>query len=98
VAVMFRVMKGDHPKQSSDIPNEVWTLMTECWRADPDERPFAAQIVSRLRGHTIGAVPTDAAHDWDRWRTAKFRSSLQEHTLFGRIDNWLPVSHWLSYR
>ncbi|KAJ7466906.1 kinase-like domain-containing protein [Mycena latifolia] len=95
VAVMFHVMQGNRPKQPSGIMDEIWTVMTECWEADPEQRPSAAQIVFRLRDRPICAFPTDAASDWDPWYTSKFRSSLEEHTLFlscGTIDDWLQVS------
>ncbi|KAJ6594696.1 kinase-like domain-containing protein [Mycena capillaripes] len=95
VAVMYQVtMHGQRPKRSSGIPDDVWTLMTECWNEVPRERLSAEQIVFRLRDRPIGAVPTDVASDWDPWYTSKFRSSLEEHTLFlscGNIDDWLKV-------
>jgi hypothetical protein len=92
VAVMFRVMNGGRPTKSASILDSVWTLMLECWEAETQKRPSAAQIVSRLCDPQIGAIPSDAAPDWDPWHTSKFRSSLREHTLFGKIDNWREVS------
>ncbi|KAF7349098.1 hypothetical protein MVEN_01431900 [Mycena venus] len=85
VAVMFRVVQGDRPKQHPSITASIWNIMMECWKTEPKDRPSAVYIVSRLRDHSIGAVQNDAALDWDRWHTAKFRSSLQEHTLL-KID------------
>ncbi|KAJ6448539.1 kinase-like domain-containing protein, partial [Mycena sanguinolenta] len=84
-AVMLRVIKGDRPKQHPSISASVWNLILECWGTEPNDRPSAVHVVSRLRDCSIGAVQNDAALDWDRWYTAKFRSSLQEHTLF-KID------------
>ncbi|KAJ6592918.1 kinase-like domain-containing protein, partial [Mycena capillaripes] len=81
-AVMFQVMQGQRPTRSLSIPDNVWDLMEECWKADPEARPSAKQIVSRLRDPPICAIPTDAASDWDPCYTSKFRSSLEEHTLF----------------
>ncbi|KAJ7762577.1 kinase-like domain-containing protein [Mycena metata] len=94
VAVMYQVMHGQRPKRTSVIEDSVWNLMTECWTADPQERPSIEQIVFRLRDRPIGAVPTDTASDWSPWYTSKFRSSMEEHTLFlscGSIDDWLQV-------
>ncbi|KAJ6526934.1 hypothetical protein DFH09DRAFT_164786 [Mycena vulgaris] len=82
VAVMYQVMQGSRPKQQSSIPDEVWNLMVECWKPEPEQRPSADEIVFRLRDRPIDATPTDAASDWDPWYTSKFRSSLEEHTLF----------------
>ncbi|KAF7357977.1 hypothetical protein MVEN_00844500 [Mycena venus] len=95
VAVMYHVMQGERPQRSSSIPEEVWNLMQECWNEDPQDRLFAEQIVFRLRNRLIGAIPTNAASDWDPWYTSKFRSSLEEHTLFlscGKIDDWLQFT------
>lgn len=94
VAVMYKVMQGDRPQRSSRIPDEVWNLMQECWKENPDERPSSEHVVFRLRDRPIGAVPTNTVSDWDPWYTSKFRSSLEEHTLFlscGKIDDWLRV-------
>ncbi|KAJ6526937.1 hypothetical protein DFH09DRAFT_1187168 [Mycena vulgaris] len=95
VAVMYQVMQGSRPKQQSSIPDEVWNLMVECWKPEPEQRPSADEIVFSLRDRPIGATPTDAASDWDPWYTSKFRSSLEEHTLFrscGKIDDWLQFT------
>ncbi|KAF7359860.1 hypothetical protein MVEN_00711400 [Mycena venus] len=81
-AVILKVMQGQRPRRSLSIPDNVWDLMEECWKADPEARPSAQRIVSRLRDPPICAIPTDAASDWDPCYTSKFRSSLEEHTLF----------------
>ncbi|KAJ7839002.1 hypothetical protein B0H14DRAFT_3869860 [Mycena olivaceomarginata] len=81
-AVILKVMQGQRPSRSLSVPDNVWDLMEECWKADPEARPSAKQIVSRLRDPPICAVPTDVASDWDPCYTSKFRSSLEEHTLF----------------
>ncbi|KAJ7213152.1 hypothetical protein GGX14DRAFT_446459 [Mycena pura] len=94
VAVMFQVMHGHRPKRTSSIVDDVWSLMEDCWQEDPQKRPSAEQIVFRLRDRPINAVPTNAASDWVPWYTSKFRSSLEEHTLFlsgGGIELWLQV-------
>ncbi|KAJ7816916.1 kinase-like domain-containing protein [Mycena olivaceomarginata] len=91
VAVILRVIQGDRPKQHPGISASIWNLMMECWETKPSDRPSAVHIVSRLRDCSIGAVQNDAALDWDRWYTAEFRSSLQEHTLF-KIDYSPQVS------
>ncbi|KAJ7502578.1 kinase-like domain-containing protein, partial [Mycena galericulata] len=95
-AVILRVMNHQRPTRSSSISDDVWNLMTECWKTEPAQRPSADRIVFRLRDRPICALPTDAASDWDPWYTSKFRSSLEEHTLFlscGNVDDWLQVSN-----
>ncbi|KAJ7057695.1 kinase-like domain-containing protein [Mycena amicta] len=94
VAVMFQVIQGQRPKRSpGNIPEKekLWRLMTECWDGDPEKRPTAPQVVFTLRDRGIGAVPTSETADWESWYTSKFRSSLEEHTLFlscGSVDDW----------
>ncbi|KAJ7793004.1 kinase-like domain-containing protein, partial [Mycena leptocephala] len=39
VAVIRRVVQGERPTKSSSILDYVWTLMMECWKAEPQERP-----------------------------------------------------------
>jgi hypothetical protein len=72
--------------------------MEECWHTDPEKRPSAKDIVVRLSDRPIDAIPTKATADWEPSDTAKFRSSLQDHTLFllrGNIDDWLQVSNFV---
>lgn len=47
---------GEEPKiEAKDLPrppactNEVWSLMNNCWKVSPADRPNATEIVSRLR-------------------------------------------------
>ncbi|KAJ7145646.1 kinase-like domain-containing protein [Mycena epipterygia] len=77
------------PQQSSSISPDVWTLMEQCWDFEAENRPTARDIVARLSDPSIGAVRTKTASDWEPLYTAKFRSTLQEHTLSflgGNID------------
>ncbi|KAJ7258840.1 hypothetical protein C8J57DRAFT_1018680, partial [Mycena rebaudengoi] len=76
-AAMLKVVEGQRPTRSLSIPDNVWDLMEECWKADLEARPSAKQIVSRLRDLPICAIPTDTASDWDPSYTSKFRSSLE---------------------
>jgi hypothetical protein len=78
----MHVVNGNLPQKLSSISDDVWPLMEECWGTEPGKRPMAQQIVARLGDPPIGATPTNAASDWEPLYTSKFRSSLQEHTLF----------------
>ncbi|KAJ7057704.1 kinase-like domain-containing protein [Mycena amicta] len=105
VAVMFHVVQGGRPKHPdphprtgpstrTGLPVSLWRLMQQCWSENPKDRPTATEIVFRLRDSPIGAVRTDpsADPDWDPWSTSKFRSSLEEHTLFlscGAMEDWV---------
>ncbi|KAJ7798019.1 kinase-like domain-containing protein, partial [Mycena leptocephala] len=85
-AVILKVIQGQRPGRSLSIPENVWDLMEECWKRDPEARPSAKRIVSRLRDPPICATPSDAASDWDPCYTSKFRFSLEEHTLFPLLE------------
>ncbi|KAF7318578.1 hypothetical protein HMN09_00368200 [Mycena chlorophos] len=98
VAVMLHVIQGHRPERPSSssphpIPDALWSLMQECWHAEPtDRRPTAAQIIFTLRDSPLGAVRNDPVSDWDPLSTSKFRSSLEEHTLFlscGAVEDWV---------
>ncbi|KAJ7765080.1 hypothetical protein DFH07DRAFT_811344 [Mycena maculata] len=94
-AVIYNVMRGQRPKRTRHISDGVWNLMVDCWKTEPDQRLSADQIVFRLRDRPICALPTDTASDWDPWYTSKFRSSLEEHTLFlscGKVEDWLQFT------
>ncbi|KAJ7089946.1 kinase-like domain-containing protein, partial [Mycena epipterygia] len=43
-AVILKVMQGQRPRRSLSVPDNVWNLMEECWKADPEARPSATQI------------------------------------------------------
>ncbi|KAJ7625897.1 hypothetical protein FB45DRAFT_1030228 [Roridomyces roridus] len=90
-AVMFRIINNERPTRSPDISNNIWDVMSKCWKAHHAERLLINDIISTLREPPIRALPTGAASDWGPWYTSKFRSSLEEHTLFlpcGQIDEW----------
>ncbi|KAJ7731353.1 kinase-like domain-containing protein, partial [Mycena metata] len=81
-AVVLHVHKCNIPQKLSGIPDDIWPLMEECWETEPGKRPMAKDIVARLSAPPICAAPTNAASDWEPLYTSRFRSSLQEHTLF----------------
>jgi hypothetical protein len=96
--IVWHILLGNIPQKSSSISDDIWALMEECWHTDPETRPSAKDIVVRLSDRPIDAIPTKATADWEPSDTAKFRSSLQDHTLFllrGNIDDWLQVSNFV---
>jgi hypothetical protein len=46
--VLDAVKRGERPALSSSCPYELETLIRDCWRADPGERPSFGEIESRL--------------------------------------------------
>ncbi|KAK1230559.1 Rho guanine nucleotide exchange factor [Marasmius sp. AFHP31] len=52
-ALLLRIMNGARPERPTDIPNlqlsdELWTVMEECWKTEPPERPCAGVLRARL--------------------------------------------------
>ncbi|KAJ7589942.1 kinase-like domain-containing protein, partial [Mycena floridula] len=47
VTIMLKVLNGDRPSRpaSSELNDTVWNCMTDCWKAQPAERPTATDIV-----------------------------------------------------
>ncbi|KAK1230558.1 hypothetical protein PQX77_006358 [Marasmius sp. AFHP31] len=53
IAVGPCIMNGARPERPTDIPNlqmsdELWTVMEECWKTEPPERPSAGDLRARL--------------------------------------------------
>jgi len=48
--VIFDVIKGIRPRrpESSEITDELWALICDCWKEDPRERPSMARVHERL--------------------------------------------------
>jgi len=54
--VILAMTKGIRPSRPSHercwirgLNNEIWALIEDCWTGEPSERPFASQIVERLK-------------------------------------------------
>jgi hypothetical protein len=67
------------------VLENLWDLIQECWRQNPDERPTAVQIIQRLVGPRIQAATNQPTTDWDETLTAKFPGSLQMEPLLPSI-------------
>lgn len=88
---MLKVKSGDRPRRPSDtsiswgpggLNEDIWTLMEECWREDPTERPSISQILVRL----APALPVDQRppESWDTLSTARFH--LRKASAGGHLD------------
>jgi len=50
-AVIFKVTKGERPTRPSaelGLMDHIWSLMQDCWKGVPTERPSVDQIIERL--------------------------------------------------
>ncbi|KAJ6469290.1 kinase-like domain-containing protein [Mycena sanguinolenta] len=95
-AVMTAVLNGVRPTQpasSLGIPvlDNLWSLMHDCWKADPRERPVIGGIIKRLCGSLIGATTGEPRTEWNQELTCKFRRSLQAQPLLPAINEIDPM-------
>ncbi|KAK7685538.1 hypothetical protein QCA50_011405 [Cerrena zonata] len=44
----MRIMKGSQPSQPATMPDEIWTLIQQCFDFDPQRRPSMSYIVTAL--------------------------------------------------
>ncbi|KAJ6618142.1 kinase-like domain-containing protein [Mycena sp. CBHHK59/15] len=88
-AVMFKVLQGERPPQPNwprtTQYDGVWSLLQDCWKEKPDERPTATQIVEQLIGPVIQLQRSQFSADWDEKYSSKFRRSLQDHPLLPSV-------------
>ncbi|KAJ7909328.1 kinase-like domain-containing protein, partial [Mycena leptocephala] len=82
-AVLFKVViQGGHPTRLEIIsPADLWFLLENCWKQNPDERPTMAAIFQRLVNQPIGAQIKQSPSDWDEAYSARFRRSVQDQPL-----------------
>ncbi|KAF8056270.1 kinase-like domain-containing protein [Lyophyllum atratum] len=61
--VMHKVMSGVRPARPSDstgawlewgLTESIWSLMEDCWKQNPKERPSIEQVISRLTSNLTG--------------------------------------------
>ncbi|KAF7338853.1 hypothetical protein MSAN_02208300 [Mycena sanguinolenta] len=90
-AIIMAILNGVRPTQpasSLGIPvlDNLWSLMYDCWKADPRERPVIGEIIERLRSPLIGATTSNPTAEWNQELTCKFRRSLQAQPLLPAAD------------
>lgn len=42
--VLEEVMKGTRPTRPQNCPDNLWSLMLQCWDADPNNRPTFQEV------------------------------------------------------
>jgi acyl carrier protein phosphodiesterase len=48
-AVMFAIVRGERPARPPNMKDWLWPLITQCWAADPAERPTMRQVLEKLQ-------------------------------------------------
>ncbi|KAK7014133.1 Rho guanine nucleotide exchange factor [Paramarasmius palmivorus] len=64
-AVILRVVNGDRPSRpagNTELDDDIWTLMNQCWAMNSSSRPDIDTLEHRLRS-LFGAI--DSAPPWD---------------------------------
>ncbi|KAJ7614116.1 hypothetical protein FB45DRAFT_938019 [Roridomyces roridus] len=94
-SVLMRGGRPSRPPACSGTPalEGLWALVEDCWHADPDSRPTAAQVVERLRGGDIGASESSvqSENDWDSTSISKFRRLLRGKQALPTLDEFENV-------
>jgi hypothetical protein len=63
-AVLWAVVnRGERPPLPPDMPATYATLIQDCWRQEPSERPRVQDVLARLRAiqGAVGDGPADGA-------------------------------------
>ncbi|KAJ7588213.1 kinase-like domain-containing protein [Mycena floridula] len=80
MAVSLRIIRGSRPARPETplMEDDVWNLIRDCWKQDPDERPTAGQIVQRL---SSGGSVRETVNEWDESFARGLRRSLRRKQL-----------------
>ncbi|KAJ7587898.1 kinase-like domain-containing protein [Mycena floridula] len=80
IAVSLKIIRGSRPARPETplMEDDVWNLIRDCWKQDPDDRPTAEQIVQRLSNE--GSV-RETVNEWDESFARGLRRSLRRKQL-----------------
>ncbi|KAJ7588097.1 kinase-like domain-containing protein, partial [Mycena floridula] len=84
MAVSLKVINGHRPSRPAELPesdDNIWKLIEDCWKADPGERPIAAQVVQRLSGPGNTPSLTNTDSEWDESFPRDLRRSLRHQKI-----------------
>ncbi|KAK7037699.1 hypothetical protein VNI00_010925 [Paramarasmius palmivorus] len=80
-AIAVAVLRGDRPSKplDFDVQGELWSLMEQCWQAEPALRPTAEDVLRHLL--TFGDI--SLAEEWDSTLFTELRRSMVNDPLRG---------------
>ncbi|KAJ7139295.1 kinase-like domain-containing protein [Mycena epipterygia] len=86
MAVAINVIDGHRPSRPETVSwDNLWVLIEDCWKQEPDQRPTMAEILQRLTSPPIGAESMHSGIDWDETYSARFRRSVRPWPLLPSI-------------
>ena len=65
--VITFVTSGKVMSRTREIPSKIYSIMTDCWKQDPEKRPVFAELVL-----TLSVVIGQAAHEV-YWSNCKYK-------------------------
>ncbi|KAJ7733601.1 kinase-like domain-containing protein [Mycena olivaceomarginata] len=79
IKIGIKVIGGYRPSRPEDMkfPDDLWTLLEECWAQASERRPKMPKIVRRLSGFPTSRQVSKLA-DWDDTCSARFRRAAQK--------------------
>lgn len=97
--VAFKIIMGGRPSRPSDsvalktgLTDTMWGIMEDCWKQDPDDRPAAFLVTTRLLLESTASMDLRDAVCWDEL-TTQFASGVPEESA---LDSTVILDHILS--
>lgn len=92
--VMFAILKGKRPSRpSSEIADttgmgdHMWTLMENCWKASPSDRPTSTQIVETISSFARAKANESISSEWISSTPLRTSYFLTENPLANVFSN-----------
>ncbi|KAJ7139286.1 kinase-like domain-containing protein [Mycena epipterygia] len=84
MAVAINVINGKRPSKPETFSREnIWVLIQDCWKQEPDQRPTMTEVFQRLT--SPGAESMQSEIDWDEIYSARFRRSVRPWPLLPSV-------------
>ncbi|KAJ7588154.1 kinase-like domain-containing protein, partial [Mycena floridula] len=81
-AVILNIVGGVRPTRPElpELNDDIWSLIQDCWKMDPNDRPTADQMVQRLMAAGIQRS-SGIDSEWDESFARELRRSLRPQQL-----------------
>lgn len=71
------IERGERLEQPDDCPEEVFSVMRDCWAYDPQERPSFAQLVEIFSSHPEYMNISELVLKDDKWPDVQILWNVQ---------------------